>query len=55
VQQSIVLEDITKNIVTTKDFSHSTSEMMNEANIVGGGLKAESETLLKNLQRFKTQ
>ncbi|MEW6991215.1 methyl-accepting chemotaxis protein [Colwelliaceae bacterium 6441] len=53
-QQSVVLEDITKNIVTTKDFSQSTSEMMNEANIAGGSLKDESEALLGNLQRFKT-
>jgi len=53
-QQSTVLEDVTKNIVTTKDFSQHTSEMMNEANLAGGALKQESESLLANLQRFKT-
>jgi len=52
-QQSIVLEEISKNLVTTKDLSQSTSEMMNEANLTGGILKKESETLLGNLQQFR--
>ena len=53
-QQSQVLDDIAKNIVTTKDFSDDTSKMMNNANNAGGELKQESDNLLQNLQRFKT-
>lgn len=52
-QQSIVLEEISKNLVTTKDFSLSTSQIMNQANITGGVLKSESDILLENLQQFK--
>ncbi|WP_440056610.1 methyl-accepting chemotaxis protein (plasmid) [Pseudoalteromonas sp. T1lg65] len=54
-QQSTVLEDVSKNIVTTKDLSHSTSELMKEANAAGGKLQEESEALLQSLQHFKTR
>ena len=52
-QQSIVLDDISRNIVTTKDFSTSTSELMNESNSACGELKDESQALLHNLNQFK--
>jgi len=52
-QQSLVLDDISRNIVTTKDFSTSTSELMNESNSACGELKDESQALLHNLNQFK--
>ncbi len=54
LQQSTVLEDVSRNIVTTRDLSYNTSELMNEANTAGGELKNESDTLLASLQHFKT-
>ncbi|BBN83639.1 hypothetical protein PA25_36240 [Pseudoalteromonas sp. A25] len=54
-QQSTVLEDVSKNIVTTKDLSHNTSTLMQTANTAGGQLQEESEALLQSLQHFKTQ
>ena len=55
LQQSTVLEDVSRNIVTTRDLSHNTSELMNEANSASGELKSESEALLASLQHFKTR
>ncbi|PAJ72086.1 hypothetical protein CJF42_23205 [Pseudoalteromonas sp. NBT06-2] len=52
-QQSLVLDDISRNLVTTKDFSTSTSELMNESSTACGGLKDESQSLLHNLNQFK--
>ncbi|MBD1582587.1 methyl-accepting chemotaxis protein [Pseudoalteromonas sp. S16_S37] len=54
-QQSTVLEEVSKNIVTTKDLSHNTSQLMQTANTAGGQLQEESEALLQSLQHFKTQ
>ena len=54
LQQSTVLEDVSRNIVTIRDLSHNTSELMNEVNNARGELKNGSEALLESLQHFKT-
>ncbi|NTS78634.1 methyl-accepting chemotaxis protein [Catenovulum sp. SM1970] len=53
-QQSVALEDISQNLVSTKDFANSTTSLMDEASRAGKELQETTTNLLEKLKQFKT-
>ena len=54
-QQSTALEDVSKNLVKTKDLSGNTLAIMHQAKEASLQLAAESTDLQKTLNKFKYQ